>query len=105
WPYHRVVAMNRSGGRILGVDVVDERSGSVTTVLPRIAVSAARAGRGRVAALAGVRLAMTPGKGTMLIFNQRMTDTVINRRKRPGDGDIMVHAHRVESLGTTEQAV
>jgi len=36
---------------------------------------------------AGVRLAMTPGKGTMLVFNQRMTDTVINRCHRPDDGD------------------
>jgi len=26
---------------------------------------------------------MTPGKGTMLIFNQRMTDTVINRCHKP----------------------
>jgi glycerol-3-phosphate dehydrogenase len=97
--------MNRSGGRILGVDVVDERSGSVTTVLPRIVVSAAGAWAGRVAALAGVRLAMTPGKGTMLIFNQRMTDTVINRCHRPDDGDIMVPVHSVAILGTTEQNV
>ena len=36
---------------------------------------------------------MSPGKGTMLIFNQRMTDTVVNRLKRPGDGDIMVPVH------------
>ena len=105
WPYHRVVAMNRSGGRILGVDVVDERSGSVTTVLPRIVVSAAGAWAGRVAALAGVRLAMTPGKGTMLVFNQRMTDTVINRCHKPDDGDIMVPVHSVAILGTTEQNV
>jgi glycerol-3-phosphate dehydrogenase len=105
WPYHRVVAMNRSGGRILGVDVVDERSGSVTTVLPRIVVSAAGAWAGRVAALAGVRLAMTPGKGTMLVFNQRMTDTVINRCHKPDDGDIMVPVHSVAILGTTDQTV
>jgi len=84
---------------------VDERSANVTTVLPRIVVSAAGAWAGRVAALAGVRLAMTPGKGTMLIFNQRMTDTVINRCHRPGDGDIMVPVHSVAILGTTEQNV
>jgi glycerol-3-phosphate dehydrogenase len=105
WPYHRVVAMRRSGGRILGVDIADERSGSVTTVLPRIVVSAAGAWAGQIAGLAGVRLAMTPGKGTMLIFNQRMTDTVINRCHRPGDGDIMVPVHSVAILGTTDQTV
>jgi glycerol-3-phosphate dehydrogenase len=105
WPYHRIVAMRRSGGRILGVDIADERSGSVTTVLPRIVVSAAGAWAGQIAGLAGVRLAMSPGKGTMLIFNQRMTDTVINRCHRPDDGDIMVPVHSVAILGTTEQTV
>ena len=105
WPYHRVVAMNRSGGRILGVDIADERSGSVTTVLPRIVVSAAGAWAGLVAGLAGVRLAMSPGKGTMLVFNQRMTDTVINRCHAPADGDIMVPVHSVAILGTTEVTV
>ena len=58
-----------------------------------------------MAALAGAELAMSPGKGTMLIFNQRMTDTVVNRLKRPGDGDIMVPVHSVAILGTTEEEV
>jgi len=105
WPYHRVVAMRRSGARILAVDVVDERTGTIRAVHPRIVVSAAGAWAGRVAALAGAELAMSPGKGTMLIFNQRMTDTVVNRLKRPGDGDIMVPVHSVAILGTTEEEV
>jgi glycerol-3-phosphate dehydrogenase len=105
WPYHRVVAMRRSGTRILAVDVVDVRSGSIITVHPRIVVSAAGAWAGQVAAMAGANLAMSPGKGTMLIFNQRMTDTVVNRLKRPGDGDIMVPVHSVAILGTTEEEV
>ena len=105
WPYHRVVSMRRSGAHILGVDVVDERTGSLTTISPRIVVSAAGAWAGLVADLAGVRLAMSPGKGTMLVFNQRMTDTVINRCHRPDDGDIMVPVHSVAILGTTEETV
>lgn len=104
-PYHRVVSMRRSGGRILGVDVADVRSGSMVRVTPRIVVSAAGAWAGQVAAMAGAELAMKPGKGTMLIFNQRMTDTVVNRLHPPGDGDIMVPVHSVAILGTTEITV
>jgi len=104
-PYHQVVAMQRSGGRILGVDVADVRSGTITTIAPRLVASAAGAWAGRVAALAGATLAMSPGKGTMLIFNQRMTDTVVNRLHRPADGDIMVPVHSVAILGTTEVEV
>jgi glycerol-3-phosphate dehydrogenase len=104
-PYHQVVAMHRSGGWIVGVDVADVRSGTLTRIAPKIVASAAGAWAGRVAGLAGATLAMSPGKGTMLIFNQRMTDTVINRLHRSADGDIMVPVHSVAILGTTEMEV
>lgn len=105
WPYQRVVAMSRGGRRIFRVTLRDERSGSLTEIAPRFVVSAAGAWAGRVASLAGVELEMSPGKGTMLVYNQRMTDTVINRCHPPGDGDIMVPVHLVAILGTTEERV
>ncbi len=105
WPYHQVVAIQRSGRLILSVDVADVRSGSVERIVPRFVASAAGAWAGRVAGLAGARLDMSPGKGTMLIFNQRMTDAVVNRLHPPGDGDIMVPVHSVAILGTTETEV
>ena len=102
WPYTRLVGLTVAGGRITEATVRDERSGSLTTISTRFVVSAAGAWAGKVAALAGVDLAMTPGKGTMLIYNQRMTDSVINRCHPPGDGDIMVPVHTVAILGTTD---
>jgi glycerol-3-phosphate dehydrogenase len=104
-PYHRVVGMERAGDEIATVDIVDERSGTVSHIAPRAVVSAAGAWAGLVAGLAGVKLAMSPGKGTMLVFNQRMTDTVVNRCHPPADGDIMVPVHSVAILGTTEMTV
>lgn len=101
-PYRQVVAMERNGAHIASVSVADVRSGTVQRIAPRIVVSAAGAWAGRVAALAGAHLAMSPGMGTMLVYNQRMTDTVINRCHVPGDGDIMVPVHTVAILGTTE---
>ena len=101
-PYHRLIGFERSGGRLLAAQVADVRSGTVNRVAFRAVVSAAGAWAGQVAGLAGVDLAMSPGKGTMLIFNQRMTDAVINRCHRPGDGDIMIPVHTVAILGTTE---
>lgn len=104
-PYRQVVGMERNGGFISSVAIADVRSGSVERIAPRMVVSAAGAWAGRIASLAGARLDMSPGKGTMLIFNQRMTDTVINRCHVPGDGDIMVPVHTVAILGTTEITV
>ena len=104
-PYQQVVGMDRNGGFLGDVEIADTRSGSIQRVAPRIVVSATGAWAGRLAALAGVGLQMAPGKGTMLVYNQRMTDLVVNRCKPPGDGDIMVPVHTVAILGTTESAV
>ncbi len=101
-PYRQVVAMERNGRFIASVSIADVRTGTIERIEPRIVVSAAGAWAGQVAGLAGVDLAMSPGKGTMIVFNQRMTDVIVNRCSRPGDGDIMVPVHTVAILGTTD---
>jgi glycerol-3-phosphate dehydrogenase len=101
-PYRQLVGVERSGSRITAARVLDVRSGSVERSPIGFVVSAAGAWAGRVAAMAGADLTMSPGKGTMLVFNQRMTDSVINRCHRPADGDIMCPVGTVAILGTTE---
>jgi glycerol-3-phosphate dehydrogenase len=101
-PYRQVVGFERSGARILAARVLDVRSGSVERIPAGFIVSAAGAWAGRVAGMAGADLTMSPGKGTMLVFNQRMTDSVVNRCHRPADGDIMCPVGTVAILGTTE---
>jgi glycerol-3-phosphate dehydrogenase len=100
--YHRVIGMERIGGRISEVALRDERTGTVSRVWTKFVVSAAGAWAGQIAAFAHVSVEMTPGKGTMLIYNHRMTDAVINRCHRSSDGDIMVPVHTVAILGTTD---
>lgn len=100
--YQELVGLDRSGDRLVAARVLDVRSGSVYRIPVGFVVSAAGAWAGRVADLAGAPLAMSPGKGTMLVFNQRMTDAVVNRCHRPGDGDIMVPVGTVAILGTTD---
>ncbi len=105
WSYHRVVAFERVAERIVAATVRDERSGATTKIPVRFVVSAAGAWAGQIAALAGVQMEMRPGKGVMLIYNQRMTDTVVNRCHKSSDGDIMVPVHTVAILGTTDVRV
>jgi glycerol-3-phosphate dehydrogenase len=100
--YQKVVDLVVNAGRIVAVDVADQRSGTVSRIWTKVVVSAAGAWAGQIAALAGVTVEMTPGKGTMLIYNHRMTDAVINRCHRSSDGDIMVPVHTVAILGTTD---
>ena len=103
--YHKLIGFERAGERIIAARIADVRSGTVERVVAGQFVSAAGAWAGQVVGMAGAKLDMSPGKGTMLIFNQRMTDVVINRCHRPGDGDIMCPVGMVAILGTTDITV
>ena len=89
-------------GAITAVHTRDARSGEERWIACRAVISAAGAWAGKVAALAGANLQMSPGKGSMLILNRRMTSAVVNRLAPPGDGDILVPVHTVCILGTTD---
>jgi glycerol-3-phosphate dehydrogenase len=106
WRYHAVVGLERDpDGPMRAVLVEDGRTGERERIACRAVVSCAGAWAGRVAGLAGVDLPMAPGKGSMLIFNRRVTDAVVNRCAMPADGDIIVPVGTVSILGTTDIAV
>jgi glycerol-3-phosphate dehydrogenase len=65
-------------------------------------INASGAWAGVIAQTAGINLLMVPGKGTMLALNHRVVNTIINRCKPPSDGDILVPAHTVAVMGTTD---
>ena len=68
-------------------------------------VNAAGAWVGKIGDTAGVEIAIRPGKGTMIAVSHRIVNTVINRLKMPSDGDILVPAHTVAVMGTTDEQV
>jgi glycerol-3-phosphate dehydrogenase len=55
----------------------------------------------QILSLTGLDIDMALSKGSMLITNQRLTQRVINRCRRPSDGDIVVPNETVSILGTT----
>ncbi len=65
-------------------------------------VNASGAWAGKIAATAGINIDMVPGKGTMIALNHRLVNQVVNRCKPPADGDILVPAHSVSVMGTTD---
>lgn len=101
--YRPVIGFARDAdGAVSAVRTRDARSGEETWIACRAVISAAGAWAGKVATLAGATLHMSPGKGSMLILNRRLTSAVVNRLAPPGDGDILVPVHTVCILGTTD---
>ncbi len=98
--YQRVIAVEVLESRI--TNPARQRPARSRGSRPASCSSAAGAWAGRIAALANVGVEMTPGKGTMLIYNHRMTDAVINRCHRSSDARRGDPVHTVAILGTTD---
>ena len=106
--YHEIRSLSTqsaSSGQVTSVtgalchDLVKDEDVQVDASL---VINASGAWAGKIASLAGIRLQMLPGKGTMVAVNHRVVNTVINRCKLPSDGDILVPAHSVAVMGTTD---
>jgi len=101
WNYHRVHGFERSNGRLDAVHVLDTRTGEEKTISCDFVINAAGAWAGQIAAMAGPPVHMTAGKGSMIVMNHRLVNTVLNRCHMPSDGDILVPVGTVCIIGTT----
>jgi glycerol-3-phosphate dehydrogenase len=99
--YHYVKSLEGKE-RITGAICEDLRTGEDVHIHADYVVNAAGAWAGKIAGLAGVKVTVVPGKGTMVAMNHRLLNTVVNRCKMPADGDIIVPIRTVAVIGTTD---
>jgi len=98
----KVVGLEAPGDTVHAVTI--ETPGGTETVACDAVVNCAGPWAGVVAGDLGLKVRIQPSFGLMLIFANRMVPKVINRLKRPGDGDIFVPHQEVVILGTTDVA-
>ena len=112
--YHEVIRLlidkdhpsDKSGSRcVTGALCHDLTTGEEVTIRAELVVNATGAWAGMIASTANIHIQIRPGKGIMLAINHRVVNTVINRCKMPSDGDIIVPAHTVAVIGTTDEQV
>lgn len=99
--YTEAVGMEQRNGRVEAVRTRNAISGKEETISCEMVVNAAGSWVGQVAAFAGIPIHVTPDRGTLVAFNHRFADRVINRLRPPGNGDIFVPHGSVTILGTT----
>ncbi len=104
---HLIVTANSPRGRttVVGAVCRDLIKDEDIQVDASLVINASGPLSGKIAHTAGIDLVMVPGKGTMLALNHRVVDTIINRCRLPSDGDILVPAHTVAVMGTTDVRV
>ncbi len=105
WTRHKIVGLLREGTRVVGAELENIAAGERFTLGADLVINCSGAWAGIVAALAGCKVKVTPGKGTMIAMNSRLVNTVVNRLKPPSDGDILVPVGTVAVMGTTEVVV
>jgi glycerol-3-phosphate dehydrogenase len=104
--YHQVeqllVKKEGENTRVIGAICTDLVHNQEVCIYADLVINASGAWAGKIAATANIQVQILPGKGTMLALNHRVVHTVINRCKMPADGDILVPAHTVAVIGTTD---
>jgi glycerol-3-phosphate dehydrogenase len=104
-PWNEVIGFERNNGRVEAAIVLD-RSGETERerrVPADYFVSAAGAWAGRLGAMAGVDVPLTPAAGTMVAVRARLCDRVVSRLRPAGDGDIIVPQRGLSIIGSTHR--
>lgn len=105
FPHHRVVAIFTADGTIHGLQAIDAKTGEEFRITCRFIINAAGVWAGRVARMAGAPLDILFSKGSMVVLNRRLVNSVINRCRPPSNGDILVPHGPALIIGTTSQTV
>lgn len=104
--YHKVKRIESENGQVTGVICHDVRRDEEVHIACGFVLNCAGPWAGQVSAMAGAEpVAVVPGRGIMMAMNHRIVNSVVNRLVYPTDGDILVPAHTVSIIGTTDVKV
>lgn len=99
--YTEVIGIIVENGVTKGVKVRDYFTKEEYTIECDILINAAGPWARFVCELAGLEVNVQPSKGTLVAFNQRIASRVVNRLRKPADGDIFVPHGSITILGTS----
>jgi glycerol-3-phosphate dehydrogenase len=103
--YHQVTDLLLKGDKVIGTHCRDLVKDEDILISADMVINATGAWAGHIGSMVKINIPIIPGKGTLVAVNRRIVHTVINRCKSPSDGDIIVPAHTVSVLGTTDVPV
>jgi glycerol-3-phosphate dehydrogenase len=99
--FSEVVGFYQSKGAVTGIRIFDHQNHHEYDVHGDLFINAAGAWAGKIGAMAGIKLSILPGPGVMVAVNARLTNMIINRLHKAGEGDILVPQRRLTILGTS----
>jgi glycerol-3-phosphate dehydrogenase len=101
--FSEVTGIDIVAGSVGSLLIHDLLNGREYRVRADAVINAAGPWSNRVAALAGIDVPVTAAVGTMVAVEGRLTNMVVSRLRRPGDGDIVVPQRRLSIIGSTQR--
>ncbi len=101
----RVTGFLITDGRVRGVQCFDKNKNAPLEIRAALVINATGIWAEEMCRLAGLELVMYPSQGTMVILDYRINNVVINRCRKPADGDILVPGDTVSLIGTTSRKI
>lgn len=99
--YHEVVEFIKKKDEVVGVKVHDVHKNRIESYHSDLVVLAAGAWSGDLLKKVNVKVDIKPSRGTIIVYSQRIFKRVVNRLRKPSDGDIIVPSYGNALLGTT----
>ncbi|MDY6830552.1 MAG: anaerobic glycerol-3-phosphate dehydrogenase subunit A [Thermodesulfobacteriota bacterium] len=90
---------------IAGARCLDRCTRETFEVRAKVAINASGVWCQELCRMADIELVMFPSKGAMVILDYRINNVVLNRCRKPADGDILVPGDTVSLIGTTSQRI
>ena len=104
-PYMEVIGLLVHDGIVSGAAVRDHVTNREGEIHADLVVNAAGPWSGKVAAMVGASVPITPSPGVLLALQGRYCNMVINRMHKSGDGDIVVPQRGLSIVGTSSWVV
>ncbi|MFT7682324.1 MAG: glycerol-3-phosphate dehydrogenase [Moritella dasanensis] len=103
--YSMVQSFIRIGDRIIGAKCINTRTNEQFEVYAQEVINAAGIWGKNICHYADLNVQMLPAKGSLLVFEHRINDLVINRCRKPADADILVPGDSISLIGTTSEEI
>lgn len=100
-----VTAFIRDQDLIKGVRCQNRLSKETFEIYGNMVVNASGVWGQKVCEQTGIELKMFPSKGSMVVIDYRVNNVVVNRCRKPSDGDIIVPGDTVSLIGTTSKKI
>lgn len=99
--HHQVVGFDKKDNRLDAVIVKDKNTNEETIIECNFVINAAGVWTSQIGKLADLDIPLVANKGSMIVLKNQLSNSVLNRCRPSGDGDILVPDGLHSIIGTT----